>query len=299
MDYVIETNNLTKQYPRKLAVDSVSMHVSKGDIYGFIGKNGAGKTTTMKMILGLTTPTKGEIRLFGSDDLNAGRRKIGSLIEAPALYKGESAIENLRRFGILYETSEKEIEKVLGIVGLGGTGNKAVKTFSLGMIQRLGIALSLLGGPEILILDEPINGLDPAGIKDVRDIILMLNKEYGVTFLIASHILDELGKIATRYGIINNGVLVEEIGADELRARCQHGIIVKVNDTNKAQEVLRANGYEDVEIKEGNRIKITTDVENQAKINTLLITEGIEVSESTVQSEGFEDYFIERLGKMI
>ena len=165
MEYVIETKNLTKTFPNKLAVDHVNMHVKRGDIYGFIGKNGAGKTTTMKLILGLINPSEGEITLFGSKDLNKQRGKLGSLIEAPGLYKNATAYENMKRFSIIYGGNDKEIKEILNLVGLGNVGNRKAGNFSLGMRQRLGIAISLLGNPEVLILDEPINGLDPAGIK--------------------------------------------------------------------------------------------------------------------------------------
>lgn len=210
MEYVIETQNLVKQFKTKLAVNDVSIHVKRGDIYGLIGKNGAGKTSLMKLILGLTNPTQGKIFLFGNENLNGGRKKIGSLIEAPGLYKNCTAYENMLRFATLYGANQKEIKPLLQRVGLENTGAKKAGEFSLGMRQRLGIAIALLGKPEILILDEPINGLDPAGIKEIRDIIIGLNQE-GVTFIISSHLLDELAKVVTNYGIIADGSLIEEI----------------------------------------------------------------------------------------
>ena len=192
MDYIIQTDSLTKSFGNKAAVDKVSLHVGKGEIYGLIGKNGAGKTTLMKLLLGLSNPNSGEIKLYGGSDLNKARRTIGSLIEEPALYKNETALENLRRFAILVPTPDEDLQKLLELVGLGNVGNKKAGRFSLGMRQRLGLAIALLGNPDIMILDEPINGLDPAGIKEIRDIILELNQK-GVTFLISSHLLDELG----------------------------------------------------------------------------------------------------------
>lgn len=226
MNYIIETKELYKHYGDKIAVNKMSLHIKKGDIYGLIGKNGAGNTSLMKLLLGLTSPNSGQIRLFDNDNLNEGRQKIGSLIEAPALYKNETAFENMKRFSILAGSNHnQEINPILQLVGLGDTGKKKCGSFSLGMRQRLGIAIALLGNPEILILDEPINGLDPAGIKEIRDIIVQLNKQ-GVTFLISSHLLDELGKIATNYGIVNNGQLVEEITAQKLQTKCRSSLVI-------------------------------------------------------------------------
>ena len=173
---MLHIKNLHKSYGAFEVLRGLEMNVNKGDIYGFIGRNGAGKTTAMRLILGLARPTSGKIKLFNSDDLNAQRKKIGSLIEAPGLYKRCSALENMKRFSILYGGDDKEIEELLSFVGLNGVGNKKVGQFSLGMKQRLGIAIALLGNPEVLILDEPVNGLDPAGIKEVRDLLLKLNK---------------------------------------------------------------------------------------------------------------------------
>ena len=215
MEYLIETKNLTKRFGAQKAVDDVSMHVRRGEIYGLIGKNGAGKTTLMRMLLGMSAPNSGEIRLFDSDKPNEARRGIGSLIEEPALYKNHTAFENLKRFAILVPTPDDELHELLKLVGLENTGRKKAGQFSLGMKQRLGIAIAMLGKPELLILDEPINGLDPAGIKEIRDLILRLNAR-GITFMISSHLLDELGKIATQFGIMANGSLVEEISSEKL-----------------------------------------------------------------------------------
>lgn len=239
MALVIETKKLTKKFPNKIAVNQVDIHVEQGDIYGLIGKNGAGKTTTMRMILGTLFPTDGEILLFGNSNLAAERKRIGSLIEAPGLYRNCSAYENMKRFSILYGGTDQEIKEILDFVGLGNVGKKKAGHFSLGMKQRLGIALALLGNPELLVLDEPINGLDPAGIKEIRDLITKLNKEKGVTFLISSHLLDELGKIATRYGIINNGELVDEISAEELQERCKTCLIIEVDNIKKGGGIIK------------------------------------------------------------
>lgn len=296
-EYVIETNCLTKKFSSKVVVDKVSMHVRKGDIYGFIGKNGAGKTTTMKMILGLLNVTEGEIKINGSNNLDKERSKIGSLIENAGLYKNATAIENMKRFSILYGGSDTEIKEILEFVGLAQTGSKKAGQFSLGMKQRLGIAISLLGNPEILILDEPINGLDPQGIKEVRDLIIKLNKEKGVTFLISSHILDELAKITTRYGIINSGELVEEVDAKELLERSKKNLKITVSDVNKSLELLKNNNFlNEYEVKD-NSIILYGDFKESSLINKLLVENDISVSELTTNEDAFEEYFIERIGK--
>ena len=295
MEYVIETRALTKKYGDKIAVNQMCAHVKKGDIYGLIGKNGAGKTTLMKLILGLAVPNSGEICLFGSADLNAGRKKIGSLIEAPALFKNESAFENMKRFAYLSPTTDDEIKRLLDFVGIGNTGNKKVGSFSLGMKQRLGIAIALLGNPELLVLDEPINGLDPAGIKEVRDLIVDLNRK-GITFMISSHILDELGKIATTFGIANDGVL-EEISAEDLRNNCRSALKIVVDDGLKASATITAS-FPDAEFTvNDNVIEITSEIKDVSSINKALAKADVAVYEITNEKAGFEDYFIARLGK--
>ena len=297
MEYIIETEGLTKRYGKRLCVNNISIHIAKGDIYGFIGRNGAGKTTAMRLILGLARPTSGKIKLFNSDDLNAQRKKIGFLIEAPGLYKRCSALENMKRFSILYGGDDKEIEELLSFVGLNGVGNKKVGQFSLGMKQRLGIAIALLGDPEVLILDEPVNGLDPAGIKEVRDLLLKLNKEKNVTIMISSHLLDELAKITTKYGIINNGVLVEEIDAPKLMERCKNNIVISCDRLQEAKELLES------ELKLTNisivndKLHIVDEIESTDEINTLLVKNDFKVHEITINKNSFEDYFIERLGR--
>ena len=297
MEYVIETVNLSKKFPGKLAVDKANIHVHKGDIYGLIGKNGAGKTTAMKMILGTLFPTEGEVILFGSKNLNQERRKIGSLIEAPGLYRGCTAYENMKRFSLLYGGDEKDIAYLLEFVGLADAKKTKVGNFSLGMKQRLGIALALLGNPEILVLDEPINGLDPAGIKEIRDIILELNQKRGVTILIASHLLDELGKIATRYGIIHDGQLIEEVSAKDLQERCKTCLIIETNDLEKTKAVLTKAKLLDTYSEKEGKLFIYTHLEEPYKFNELLVKAGVHVNQLSFSNNGFEDYFIERLGK--
>lgn len=294
MDYIIETKDLVKRYGAKAAVNSVSLHVSKGEIYGLIGKNGAGKTTLMKLLLDLARPNSGQIRLFGSDELQKQRKRIGSLIEDPALYKGETAIENLRRFAILIPTPEEELHRLLELVGLADTGKKKAGNFSLGMRQRLGIAIALLGDPELLILDEPINGLDPSGIKEIRDIILELSQK-GITFLISSHLLDELGRIATKFGIMSEGSLIEEISSEELKEKCRAFLKVVTDDSTKAVSALRAFDPElQLEVS-GNEVHIKSDVEDASEITVALVNAGVKVYELRNENIGLEDYFIERL----
>lgn len=297
-ELILRTTNLTKSYGLKKAVNSLNMTIHKGDIYGFIGKNGAGKTTLMKMVLGLTLPDCGEIELFGEkENLDKNRKRIGSLIEEPGLYKGCTAFENMKRFAILFDASDEEINSLLISVGLGDVGKKTVKEFSLGMKQRLGLAIALLGNPEFLVLDEPINGLDPEAIKEVRDTIIKINKERGVTFLISSHLLSELSKIATVYGIINEGILVEEISAENLEKECQTYLKITVDNPNKAIEILKKELFiESYSINE-NTVLLFEKTELSSYINTLLVTQGIKVSELTLSKRGYEDFFIERIGR--
>ena len=253
MSVVLQTKNLTKSFGRKVAVDRVSMTIYKGDIYGFIGRNGAGKTTFMRTVLSLARPDSGEIVLFEGEPRKTAGRRIGSLIEAPGLYPQCTALENLKRFGQLYGFEQVDYEGILKEVGLEDQIHKKAGHFSLGQKQRMGIAIALLGEPELMVLDEPINGLDPAGIKDIRDLILRLNQEKGITFLISSHLLDELSKIVTRYGIINQGRLVEEVSTAELANRQGTSVQVRVSspeDAARLHALLRMNGYaeEDLEI---------------------------------------------------
>ena len=296
METILKTVNLTKVYGRRTVVDGVSMTINKGDIYGFIGKNGAGKTTFMRTVLSLTSISSGEVELFGGKRIEEVGNKIGSLIEAPGLYKNATAYENLKRFSILYGADESKINDILKFVNLDKTGKKKAKDFSLGMRQRLGIAIALLGDPEFLVLDEPINGLDPAGIKEIRDVILKLNKELGITFLISSHLLDELAKVVTKYGIINNGVLLEEVSAKELINNCKNKLIIKTDDNEKAKELIKS----EFDIKKIDSIKdklvLYSNLESSALINKYLVKKGILVSEIYTEVDSLEEYFIRKIG---
>lgn len=242
-------------------------------------------------------PTDGSIELFGGEDENSARHRIGALLEYPCIYKNCSALENLRRFAILTGNDTDELEDILELVGLGKVGNKKAGQFSLGMKQRLAIGIALLGHPEFLVLDEPINGLDPAGIKEIRDVILALNQKKGVTFLISSHLLDELSKIVTTYGIIKDGVLIEQITAPELQAKCRHHLKIAADDIPKTAallECLTDKRY----IKVGDGCLYLYDlIDKSDRINRLLVNHGIRVSELAVQTASLEEYFLERMGK--
>ena len=221
MSVILRTNQLTKRYHHRAVVDHLSMTIHEGDIYGFIGKNGAGKTTLIRMIAGLAAPDDGTILLFGDADLRKGRKQIGTVIESPALYPGMTAKENLlTQYKLKGIRDESQADAILTLVGLDNTGKKKAKDFSLGMRQRLAIAIALIGSPRFLILDEPTNGLDPEGIKEIRDLILRLNQDRRITVLISSHILGELSKFATRYGIIHQGRLIDEFTEEQLVQRC-------------------------------------------------------------------------------
>lgn len=249
MDYVLTANALCKQYGHFKALNELSMHVPKGAIYGFVGKNGAGKTTLIRIICGLQSPASGEYALFGTDSrdkrITRERRRIGAVMETPSIYLDMSAEENLKmQCRVLGIPSYEGIPELLRLVGLERTGRKKAKDFSLGMKQRLGIALALAGDPDFLVLDEPVNGLDPQGIIEIRELILKLNRERQITVLISSHILGELSKLATHYGFIDNGRIVKEISAAELEAACRKCVRVEVTGTDILARVLDKMGIE-------------------------------------------------------
>lgn len=297
METVLKTTNIVKKYSGRTILNKINMTIHKGDIYGFIGKNGAGKTTFMRTVLSLTTPDEGEVNLFDGKSIEEVGLKVGSLIESPGLYKNASAYENLKRFSILYGADEEKINDILKIVGLGDTGKRKAKDFSLGMKQRLGIAIALLGDPEFLLLDEPINGLDPEGIREIRDLIVKLNKEKNITFLISSHLLDELSKVVTRYGIINNGVLIEEIEAAELKEKCKNKLIIEADDIPKAQKIISKDiSPEKIAVKK-DKIEIHSHIKEAATINKKLVEAGIMVKAIYPNFDSLEDYFMKRIGE--
>ncbi len=294
MEYILQTQNLTKKFSKQLAVNDVSMNIAKGDIYGFVGKNGAGKTTLMKIVTGLSSETSGNIKLFNSDNLLAGRKMIGSIIEYPTLYGTFTAKQNLEiQQKLCGNKDPNKISELLKLVDLENTGKKKAKKFSLGMKQRLGIAMTLMNNPKFLILDEPMNGLDPSGIKEIRDVILKLNKEKGLTVLISSHILGELAKISTRYGIINNGNLVEEFTTEELKDKLKSSLSIKVNDIEKTVKIiendLKTTNYKIIDEK---IIKLYDNLDKSSQLNSILVKNDIMVEYINHNQENEEDYFI-------
>lgn len=297
MEYILRTNTVSKKYTNYYAVDKVSISIQKGEIYGLIGENGAGKSTLMKMIAGLVEPSEGSIELFGNFVPQTGRYRMGCVIESPALYTELTAKQNLEVFRKAYGLSSKEsVQQILKQVGLSQYENEIVKKFSLGMKQRLAIGVALLGNPDFLILDEPINGLDPTGIQDMRNFLLKLNREEHITIMISSHILGELSKIATKYGIIKNGKLIEEITAKELNEKCQCCLKIKASDTAQAAILIEKNLHtKNYEILSDNNIRIFEYVDNPGIVNSLLVNHGIAVDECTVTKESLEDYFNEKM----
>lgn len=295
MEYVLQTNGLTKVYGRKAAVSGVNLSVRKGDIYGFIGRNGAGKTTLIRMVAGLARPTQGSIRLFESDDLDNQRKKTGTMIENPAVFPNMTATQNLHYYcRLLGLDLDKNIDEMLDLVGLKDAGKKKAKNYSLGMKQRLAIAISLLGDPEFLMLDEPINGLDPTGIKEIRELILKLNKERSITILISSHILGELSKIANRYGVINNGAIVAEFTNDEIESRSAGQLEIKVDNVEFARNII--SGIVDasaIQIIDEQTIRVLKDIDKAGIINMELAKNGVIVNSSSVVGQDLEDYFMQ------
>ena len=298
-ELLLQTRNLTKQYGRHRAVDDVNMHIKKGAIYGFIGRNGAGKTTCLKMISGLSTPSYGEIEMFGykGKDLQKVRSRVGCLIEAPGLYGNMSAFDNLNIKCKLTGIKKKGyIEELLKTVGLDTVGEKKTKHYSLGMKQRLGIALALVGEPDLLILDEPINGLDPQGIVEVRETIQKLAKERGMTICISSHILEELSKIATDYGIIHNGCLVQELTREELMKKCSERIELTLDNPKQAIPVLDDMGFNSYQVIDKEHIHIFERLGESANLNMELAKAGIPVKGISITSEELENYFLRLTG---
>ena len=297
--YLLSTQGLTKQYGRQKAVDHIDIHIKKGAIYGFIGRNGAGKTTTLKMISALARPTDREIIMFGyrGGGLKNIRSRVSCLIEAPGVYGNLSAYDNLKIKCKLFGIQEKSyIPEILEMVGLNHVGKKKVKHYSLGMKQRLGIGLTLVGDPDLLLLDEPINGLDPQGIVEVRDTILRLNEERNMTILVSSHILEELSKIATHYGIIHNGSLLQEMTKEELMKRCSERIEICLDEPKRAVPVLDEMGFTNYQIVDKERIHIFERLEESAGLNMELAKAGILVREIRITSEELEDYFLNLTG---
>ena len=296
---VIQTMGLSKRYKNRWAVDHLDLQVEQGDIYGFIGRNGAGKSTTLKLLCGLARPTMGEILLFGKPVRDpVARRRVGALIEQPGLYPDLSGRENLRLYaGLLgLDSPERQTDEVMEIMGLSPGEKKPVRHYSMGMKQRLGVALPLLGGPDLLLLDEPINGLDPEGIRQMRDLLLRLNRERGLTILISSHILGELSKIATRYGIIQQGRLVEQLTAGELEQKCTDYLHIKADQPQKAAALLEQQLHlTRWEMRPEGELRIYEAADARA-VGQLLAQAGIAVEEMGLHRQDLEGYFLEKMG---
>ena len=298
VEYIIETKNLSKIYYNNTVVDSINMHVEKGKIYGLLGKNGAGKTTTMCMLLNLAYPTSGEIYLFGKNSKKYTKEiysNIGSIIETPGFYENLTAYENLKIISKLRKDFyPQNINLVLEMVNLENSKSKKFKDFSLGMKQRLGIAAAIMHNPELLILDEPINGLDPFGIKEIRALLKRLSHEYGITILISSHILSEIENIADVIGIMDKGILIEEIPKEELHNRLNKFVEFEVSDGYKAVELLEKIGLKankDFTITKEGIIHLYSNLEMRDKINALFVSAGIDVKKVNLCEENLEDFF--------
>lgn len=296
---VIQTRELSKRYKDNWAVDHLDLSVEQGDIYGFIGRNGAGKSTTLKLLCGLARPTQGEALIFGKPVRDpVARRRVGALIEQPGLYPDMSGRENLRLYATLLglDSPVRQVDEILETVGLSPKEKKPVKHYSMGMKQRLGVGLALLGGPDLLLLDEPINGLDPEGIREMRELLLRLNRERGLTILVSSHILGELSKIATRYGIIQAGRLVEQITAEELTQKCTDYLHLKAAQPQKAAALLEQELHlTRWEMRPEGEIRIYEGADTKA-VGQILTQAGLAVEEMALHRQDLEGYFLERMG---
>lgn len=295
MEYVLKTNMLCKQYGQFHALRGVTMQIPKGAVYGFVGKNGAGKTTLLRLICGLQHPTSGDYMLYGKKNTEKNfartRRKIGAVIESPAIYLDMSAEENLKQqYRILGCPSFDGLQDLLTLVGLGNTGKKKSRDFSLGMRQRLGIAIALAQDPDFLILDEPVNGLDPQGIIEIRELIGKLNREHQITVLISSHILDELSKLATHYGFIDNGSIIKEMSAQELHAACRKCVHIKVTNIKPLTHILDSMRMEYKIISE-TEADIFAEI-NVTRLALALNKEGAEIISMSERDENLESYYM-------
>lgn len=294
-DTILKTKNLTKKYKDFVALDNVNIDIKKGDIYGLIGRNGAGKTTLMKIIATLSNKTSGSFELFGNNDneLTSTKRRIGCLIENPAFFPNLSAYNNLKYYAIQKGIVNKEqIDEVINLVGLTEVKDKKFKTYSLGMKQRLGIAFAILDNPDFILLDEPINGLDPIGISELRDTFKKINEERNVTILISSHILNELNLVANKFGIIEKGRILKELTKEELDAECSKCIVIKTKDVNKAaitlEKELKTKNYKVVDNTE---IRLYDYLDNSIKVNRVLIKNDIDIISLYETGITLEDYF--------
>ncbi len=297
MGSVLQTYSITKQYGKVTAVDHVSIHLDQGDIYGLIGRNGAGKTTLMKMVSGIAHPTSGSYAFFEEEDNRKTVSRVGCMIEQPTFYPDLRVEDNLRFYNTLLGiTDSRNIDELLEMVDLQKMRKKKTKQLSLGMKQRLGIAIALIGYPDVLILDEPINGLDPTGIVEVRNLLLKLNKERNMTLLISSHILGELSRMATKYGIIDQGVLVEELTHSELLERTRQAVRILYSDPRTIAVELDGMGISDYKVLPDGQIMVYCDPSLCGKINAGLGKKGIYVDSISVVGQDLETYFVGKMG---
>ena len=299
MEYVLETRELTKCYRGYTALSGLTMKIPKGAIYGFVGRNGAGKTTLIRLICGLQEPTDGDYTLYGVKNTDAeiirSRRRMGAVVESPSIYLDMTARENIcQQYRVLGLPSDDEIDELLQLVGLGDTGKKKARNFSLGMRQRLGIAIALSGSPDFLVLDEPTNGLDPQGIIEMRELILKLNREQGITVLISSHILDELSRLATHYGFLDGGRMVKEISAEELEERCRKCVRIEVSNTNVLSRVLDGMNI-DYRIADDAHADIYAEIP-VTELVSALAKENCTVKNLTEQDESLESFYMNLVG---
>lgn len=300
-EYILRTDELTKTYKNYAAVNKVNLNVKKGDIYGFIGQNGAGKSTMLRLVTGLGFPDSGTLEIFGENadkGLNDAQKRIGAIIENPALFLNMTAEQNLEVHRLQKGIPGKQcIVDTLKLVELENTGNKKVKNFSLGMKQRLGLATALLGDPEFLILDEPTNGLDPIGIVELRELIQKLNREKGLTVLISSHILSELYQLATTYGIIHEGRLIEELTLRELDDKCRQHLKIKVDDTEKGVTILEEKlNTTDFEVNPDGSISLYNHLDDVRTVSSALTTGGLIIEHLSQNGDSLESYFSKLVG---
>ena len=293
---VLKATGITKKYGAAKALDKVSIEIKRGMIYGLIGENGAGKSTFMRTIMGLISIDEGSIELFGTTDLQAARRRMGQSIETPALYPELTARDNLRIQAANGGVSDREIEDLLKMMRLENTGKKKAKNFSLGMRQRLAIANALITNPEFLILDEPTNGMDPAGMAEMREIIQRLVKERGITVLLSSHLLDELSQIATHYGILHEGHLIKELSKEELAQESRQFIKIDTSATEQAVTVLDSLGYSDYFVQSSRVIQLFEGIDQVAAINQALVEAKVPVDGIHLVGQKLEDYFLQLTG---
>ncbi len=300
MEYILETQNLTKMYKQKAAVKDVNLHIREGQIYGLIGRNGAGKTTIMRIISGLARPTSGSYSLFGKTGFAMQKmlKNVGVLIEHPGLYPKLSAYENIKIKCLGMGIQPKGyIEKMLELVGLENTDSKkGAGQYSLGMRQRLGIALALVGDPKMIILDEPINGLDPQGIVEVRETLARLRDEKGITIMISSHILDELSKVADSYGVIHEGALLDEFSAAELHERSGRSLVIRTDNNPETLRVLETMDIREAVQEPDGSINVRNGMDRTADISRAIVNAGIGLEEIYLRTMSLEEYYLGMTG---